>query len=294
MAMLGILLELNPGLVVIRTTGFGQTGPYSALPGFGTLAEAMSGFSHINGSPDGPPTLPPFPLADGVAALTGAFAAMVALWWRDHAGNGRGQVIDLSIYEPLFWLLGPQALIFDQLNIVWGRTGNRVPFASLRNIYLTKDQRWVCISATTQSIAERVMKVVGRRDLLDEPWFTDHEGRLQHADELDRIVQEWIEQHTCEEALSRFAKYEAALAPVFSIEDIFQDPHYEARGTVAAIEHPILGSLRMPDVIPRLSLTPGRIRHTGPGLGEHNQEIFVNELGISRSELVELEEQGVI
>ena len=178
--------------MIVRTTGFGQTGPYSHLPGFGTLAESISGFAHINGWPDRPPALPPLALGDGIAALTGCSAAMFALWWREHGGEGKGQVIDLSIYEPLFWVLGPQALVYDQLGIVQGRTGNRAPFTAPRNAYLTKDGRWLGLSASAQSIAERVMRIVGRPDLIEEPWFADHMGRIEHVDELDEIIQGWI------------------------------------------------------------------------------------------------------
>jgi crotonobetainyl-CoA:carnitine CoA-transferase CaiB-like acyl-CoA transferase len=288
------LHELNPGLVVVRTSGFGQTGPYSGLPGFGTLAESVSGYAYINGWPDGPPTLPPFALADGVAALTGTFAAMFALWWREHGGGGRGQVIDLAIYEPLFWILGPQALLYDQLGIVQERTGNAAPFTAPRNAYQAKDGRWLGLSASAQSIAERVMKIVGREDLVAEPWFSDHTGRLEHAGELDAIIQDWIGRHTTEEVLAAFAEHEAAIAPVNSIADIFHDPQFAARGTITTVEHPALGAIRMQNVIPSLMGTPGRIRHPGPELGEHNEEVYVRQLGLTEAELAELQEQGIV
>jgi formyl-CoA transferase len=289
-----VLLAANPGLVMVRTTGFGQTGPYRSLPGFGTLAESISGFAHINGWPDKPPALPPFALGDGIAALTGCAAAMFALWWREHGGDGRGQVIDLSIYEPLFWLLGPQALVYDQLGVVQGRTGNRAPFTAPRNAYQTKDGRWLGLSASAQSIAERVMRIVGREDIVSEPWFGDHIGRLEHVDELDEIIQEWIGRRTAEEVLERFAEAEAAIATIYSIEDIVRDPQYLARETITRVPHPKLGSILMQNVIPRLSETPGRIDHAGPELGEHNEEIYLGELGLSRQELADLDEAGVV
>ncbi|MEZ5099883.1 MAG: CoA transferase [Thermoleophilia bacterium] len=289
-----VLHEINPGLVIVRTTGFGQTGPYAKLPGFGTLAESISGFAYINGWPDKPPALPPFALGDGVAALTGTFSAMFALWWREHGGNGRGQVIDLSIYEPLFWLLGPQSLIYDQLGIVQERTGNAAPFTAPRNAYQAKDGRWLGLSASAQSIAERVMHIVGRPELVDEPWFANHAGRIEHAEELDAIIQGWIGERTTEEVLAAFAESEGAIAPIYSIADIFQDPQYAARDTITTIEHPQLGPLRMPNVIPRMTGTPGRIRHPGAALGEHNHEIFVGELGVSEQEFAELKAEGVI
>jgi crotonobetainyl-CoA:carnitine CoA-transferase CaiB-like acyl-CoA transferase len=288
------LHELNPGLVIVRTSGFGQTGPYRNLPGFGTLAESISGYAYMNGWPDGPPTLPPFALADGVASLTGAYAVMFALWWREHGGNGQGQVIDLSIYEPLFWILGPQPLVYDQLGIVQERTGNAAPFTAPRNVYRAKDGRWLGLSASAQSIAERLMKIVGRGDLVDEPWFRDHTGRLEHADELDAIIQEWIGRHTTEEVLAAFAEHEAAIAPINSIADILEDPQYAARETITTVEHPTLGPLKMQNVIPRLDETPGRIDHPGPELGAHNREVYVGELGLSDEELAELAEQGIV
>ena len=290
----GDLHALNPGLVIVRTTGFGQTGPYAQRPGFGTLAEAISGFAYINGWPDKPPALPPFALGDGIAALTGTFAAMFALWWRAHEGEGRGQVIDLSIYEPLFWLLGPQASIYDQLGVVPERTGNAAPFAAPRNAYRARDGRWLGLSGTTQSVAERVMRIVGRADLIDEPWFVDHTGRLEHADLLDEVIQAWIGERTTEEVLAAFEEHEGAIAPIYSIADIVEDPHYLARETVTTVSHPQLGPLLMQDVIPRLSETPGRIDHPGPTLGEHNAEILSGELGLTADELAALAADGVI
>ena len=287
-----VLHERNPGLVIVRTTGFGQTGPYATRPGFGTLAESISGYAHINGFPDGPPTLPPFALGDGVAALTGAFAAIAALRWRERGGTG--QVIDLSIYEPLFSVLGPQALIYDQLGVVQGRTGNRAPFTAPRNAYRTKDGRWLGLSGSAQSIAERVMRICGREDLIDEPWFADHMGRLEHVDELDAIIQGWIGERTTEEVLDAFAESEGAIAPIYSIEDIVKDPQYAARETITRVSHPRLGSILMQNVVPRLTETPGRIDHPGPELGEHNDEIYRGRLGLTEAELAELKESGIV
>jgi len=287
-----VLHELNPGLVMVRTTGFGQTGPYARRPGFGTLAESMSGYAHINGFPDGPPTLPPFALGDGVAALTGAFAAMSALWWREHGGTG--QAIDLSIYEPLFWILGPQASVYDQLGIVQNRTGNRAPFTAPRNAYQSKDGRWLGLSGSSQSIAERVMRLVGRPELVDEPWFGDHEGRLAHQDELDDAISAWIAERDSDEVIRAFEEQSAAIAPVLSIADIFEDPQFIARDTITTVEHPVLGPLKMQNVITRLGATPGQIRSCGPDLGAHNQEVLGGELGFDQSELDELADSGVI
>ncbi len=288
------LRVVNPRLVMVRTSGFGQTGPYKERPGYGTLAEAMSGFAHINGYPDGPPTLPPFALGDTVCALFGTFATMFALYHRDAKGANEGQVVDLSIYEPLFWILGPQTLVYDQLGIVQGRTGNRTPFGAPRNAYQARDGRWLGLSASSQSIAERVVRLVGREDLIGEPWFRDHTGRLAHADELDAIIGRWIGERDSEEVLQAFAQFEAAIAPIYSIADIVLDPQVQARETITTAEHPKLGKVRLQNVIPRLSKTPGRIRHLGPELGEHNHEIFVEELGYPEEELAKWKKEGAI
>ncbi len=287
-----VLKEINPNLVMVRTTGFGQTGPYATRAGFGTLAESMSGYAHINGQPDGPPTLPPFALADSIAALAGAFSVMSALWWRDHGGTG--QFIDLAITEPMFWILGPQASVYDQLGVVQTRTGNRAPFTSPRNAYQAKDGRWLGMSASSQSTAERVMTLVGRADVIDEPWFVDHAGRLQHQDELDDAISAWIAARDTHEVISEFERVGAAIAPVNTIEDIFADPQFQSRDYITTVEHPKLGPLRMQNVLTRLSESPGRIRSVGPDLGSSNREILQDLLGYSDADLVKLEEAGVI
>jgi formyl-CoA transferase len=287
-----VLHEINPNLVMVRTTGFGQTGPYATRPGFGTLAESMSGYAHMTGFPDGPPTLPPFALGDGVAAMTGAWAVMMALWWRDRGGTG--QVIDLSIYEPLFWILGPQASVYDQLGLVQGRTGNRAPFTSPRNAYLSKDGVWLGVSASAQSIAERVMRLVGREDLVEQPWFANHTGRLEHQDELDEPIAAWIAARDADEVVAAFEEVQAAISPVMSIAEIFEDPQFAARETITTVDHPKLGPLKMQNVIPRLGATPGSIRSCGPDLGSSNREVLQGELGYSDDELAALAERGVI
>ena len=287
-----VLSAINHRLVMVRTTAFGQKGPYSHRPGFGTLAEAMSGFAAINGEPDGPPTLPPFALADGVASMIGAYATMVALFNRDR--TGKGQMIDLAIYEPLFWLLGPQALVYDQLGVVQGRTGNRAPFTSPRNTYKAKDGRWLALSASSQSIAERTMMIIGRPDLIEKPWFSDHLGRLENQDELDEAIGLFIAERSTEEVLTAFEKGDAAIAPIYDIADIMNDPQFIERKTIVSVEHPKLGPLMMPNVIPTLSETPGSIRSCGPELGEHNRQILVEQLGYSERDLSELESDGII
>ncbi len=286
------LLAINPGLVMVRTTAFGQDGPYSHLPGFGTLAEAMSGFAYINGWPDSPPTLPPFALGDGVAALTGVYAAMMALWERQR--TGLGQVVDLSITEPLFSLLGPQATVYDQLGIVQERTGNAAPFTAPRNAYRAKDGRWLALSGSAQSIAERVAVLVGREDWLEEEWYQSHTGRLAHVEELDREIGAWIGEHTTEEVLAEFAKYEGAIAPVYSIADVFTDPQFQFRETIVKVDHPELGPVAMANVVPRLTRTPGRIKFPGQSkVGADNEGVY-GELGLGEADVAALRADEII
>ncbi|MFQ5894810.1 MAG: CaiB/BaiF CoA transferase family protein [Nitrospinota bacterium] len=286
------LHALNPRLVVARTTGFGQKGPYARRPGFGTLAESMSGFAHITGLPDGPPTLPPFALADGISALCGTFAVLIALYHRDLRG-GEGQEVDIAIYEPIMTVLGAQPIVYDQLGVIQGRTGNRTPFSSPRNAYRCKDGRWVAISASSPTIFPRVMAAVGRPDLAEDPRMQTHAGRLRHGDELDAAIGGWIAEHTLEETVDHFAEFEGALAPIYDVAQIFEDPHFRFRETITAVPDEELGPVRMQNVIPRLPGTPGRIRWAGQPKGRFNQEVY-GKLGYTAEDLKRLEEEGVI
>ena len=285
------LAAINPRLILARVTGFGQFGPYAHRPGFGTLAEAMSGFAHITGQPDGPPTLPPFGLADGIAALATACAILMALRVRD--STGRGQVIDLAIIEPILTVLGAQPTVYDQLGIVQQRMGNRSANNAPRNTYRTAEGKWVAVSTSTQPVAERVMRLVGRPDVIAEPWFATGHGRAAHADELDAAVGRWIAERSLDEVVSAFEQAEAAVAPIYDVADVLADPQYQALQSIVTVADPELGPLKMQNVLFRLSDTPGRIRTTGPRLGEHNAEVF-GRLGIDAEGLADLARQGVI
>ncbi|MFK4689313.1 CaiB/BaiF CoA transferase family protein [Streptomyces pristinaespiralis] len=285
------LSAANPRLVLARVTGFGQFGPYSHRPGFGTLAEAMSGFAAATGEPEGPPTLPPFGLADSVAALATAYAVMTALAAR--ATTGRGQVVDMAIIEPILAVLGPQALWYDQLGYIQPRTGNRSRNNAPRNIYRTADGSWLAVSTSAQSVAERVMHLVGRPELVDEPWFATGTGRAEHADELDDAVGGWIARRTRDEVVDAFEKAEAAVAPVYDISDVMDDPQYQALGTITEVPDPELGTLRMQNVIFRLSETPGRIRWAGRPHGADTEEVLT-ELGLTPTDITALRTQGAL
>jgi formyl-CoA transferase len=286
-----VLHEINPGLVLARVTGFGQVGPYRNRPGFGTLAEAMSGFAAVTGEPDGPPTLPPFGLADGVAALATAFGIMTALRVRER--TGRGQILDMAIIEPLLTLLGPQVIAYDQLGVLQPRTGNRSVNNAPRNTYRCADGRWVAVSTSAQSIAERVMRLVGRPDLVDEPWFASGATRAEHADELDAAVGGWIAERDRDEVVTAFEKAEAAVAPIYTAADVLVDPQFAALGSIVTIDDEELGPVRFQNVPFRLSETPGRVRSTGPRLGQHTAEVLAR-YGVDADRLTALRGAGAV
>nr|WP_218882812.1 CoA transferase [Spinactinospora alkalitolerans] len=267
-----VLSEINPRLILARVTGFGQFGPYAKRPGFGTLAEAMSGFAAITGEPDGPPTLPPFGLADGIAALTTAYAVMTAVHAREH--TGRGQVVDLAITEPILTVLGPQPTVYDQLGALQQRQGNRSSNNAPRNTYRTADGGWVAVSTSAQSIAERVMRLVGRPDLIEEPWFASGAERARHADELDEAVGAWIAERDRAEVVAAFEEAQAAVAPIYDVRDVLDDPQFRALDTITTVDDPELGPMRMQNVLFRLSETPGAITSTGPALGADTAEVL--------------------
>lgn len=283
------LSAANPRLILTRVTGFGQFGPSAHRSGFGTLAEAMSGFAALTGEPDAPPTLPPFGLADSIAGLATAYAVMTALAARERTGEG--QVVDMALIEPMLLALGPQPTWYDQLGYVQERTGNRSANNAPRNTYRTADGTWVAVSTSAQSIAERVMHLVGRPDLIDEPWFATGADRARHADVLDKAVGDWIARHTRADVLAAFEKAEAAVAPIQDVRDVMTDPQYAALGTITTVDDPELGPLRMQNVLFRLSATPGTIRWAGRPHGADSAEILTG-LGLSPAELAALREEG--
>lgn len=285
------LSAANPRLVLARVTGFGQFGPYARRAGFGTLAEAMSGFAATTGEPDGPPTLPPFGLADSVAALATAYAVMTALAGRDRTGEG--QVVDLAIIEPMLAVLGPQLLWYDQLGYVQPRTGNRSVNNAPRNTYRTADGKWLAVSSSAQSVAERVLRLVGRPELVTEPWFATGTGRAQHADEIDEAVGSWIARHDRDAVVAAFEEAQAAVAPIYDVRDVLADPQFTALGTVAEVEDGELGPLRMQNVLFRLSGTPGAIRWPGRPHGADTDDVLT-ELGLAEREIETLRETGAL
>jgi len=290
-----VLHELNPRLVLVRVTGFGQTGPYRDRAGFGTLAEAMSGFAAITGEPDGPPTLPSMGLADSIAGITAVSATMMALWHRDQpGGSGEGQMIDVSLLEPIMCAVGPGPTVWDQLGELQERTGNRSTSNAPRNTYLTSDGRWLAISTSATSIAERVMRLVGHPEVLDEEWFSSASGRAEHVDLLDGHVAAWIGERTEAEVTAAFDEARAAVAPVYTAADLVADPQVRALDMITTVDDTDLGPMKMQNVLFRMSATPGSIRSTGPGTIGADTDAVLGGIGISEDTLTALRHRGVI
>jgi succinyl-CoA--D-citramalate CoA-transferase len=287
------LAEINPRLVMVRVSGFGQTGPYAKRGGYGTIAEAFSGIPSFTGFPDKPPTLPGFPMADSVASTFAAMSAMFAIYNRDHS-TGRGQEIDVSLYEPLFRLVEAQVIGFDQLGIVKQRQGNRLAEDSPRNTYETSDGRWIGISASSQRTFERLAAAIDMPHLIDDPRFVDNSSRCANDVALDEVIAAWFKQRTSDDVMALFNKADVVAGPVLNIGDIVKDPHYIARQNIVSVPDNDFGHVRMQGVVPRFAETPGAVRHTGGALGADNCAIFIDELGLSEGELAALQAEGVI
>ncbi|MFQ6143868.1 CaiB/BaiF CoA transferase family protein [Streptomyces seoulensis] len=267
-----VLLKANPDLVVTRVTGFGQDGPYANRPGFGTLAEAMSGLAAMSGERDGPPLLPAFPLADVMAGVQAACATLIALHARRRIG--RGQVADVSITEAMIAAMGAQVTAYDKLGVIPRRVGSGSDNNAPRNVYRCADGRWVAVSAPARSVAERVVRLVGRPELAGEPWFASGRGRVSHRAVLDDALGEYIGRFRRDEVIAAFEHAGAAVAPIYEVDDVLRDPHFVARQATVAVADDELDSVRMPNVAFRLSETPGRIRWPGPRLGEHTDDVL--------------------
>jgi len=281
----------NPGLIIVRITGFGQDGPYRDRPGFGTLVEAMSGFASKNGFDDRPPVLPPLAMADMVAGLYGAYGVMVALRVVEH--GGRGQVIDLPLLEPMVSVLGPDAAIFRVTGEMPKRTGSRSLTTSPRNVYRTKDARFIAISASMQVMAERVFRAIGKPEMIDDPRFRTNTDRVRNIDECDGAVAEFIAARTLAENMAIFEKAEVTANPVYEIDQLLDDSHVQERGVIVETPDADAGSVLMHNVIPRLSETPGRLRTAAPALGQDTRAVL-ESIGCNTARIDALAAEGVI
>ena len=287
------LRAVNDKIVMLHITGYGLSGPKSERPGFGTLGEAMSGFANITGEENGPPTLPPFMLADGVASLNAAYAVMMALYHRDVHG-GPGQLIDVNLIDPLARLLEQTLLSYDQLGLVPERAGNRWDISAPRNTYRTADGKWLAMSGSSPALALRVFRAIGRHDLLEDADFSDPQRRLARAREVDAVVADWVATKTLSEAMDAFDAHEVAAAPVYDIGDLVADEQLTHREVFISIDDQQLGPMTVQAPVPRFSSASGTVGHLGPRLGEHNTEVYGELLGMTPDEIDDLHARGVL
>ncbi|MDP6364982.1 MAG: CoA transferase [Nitrospinota bacterium] len=282
-----ILSEINPRIIMLSITGFGQTGPNKDRPGFGSLAEAYAGFSHINGEADGPPMSPSWGLGDSSTGIGAAFLVMAALYGRECRG-GRGQHIDMAIYEQLFTMLGPQVINYDQLGLIQGRSGSRLSFAVPRNNFKTRDGKWILIAGSNQSIFENICRGLGREDLIEDSRFLDNRARMKNPDALEEELQKTVGKMALDEVMGRLIEYDGAATPINDVKMVTEDPQIIARESVTSVnDEEFGGPVRMQNVVGKLSRTPGSIRHAGPRLGHHNREILIERLGFDEEEVKE-------
>jgi crotonobetainyl-CoA:carnitine CoA-transferase CaiB-like acyl-CoA transferase len=288
------LSAVNPRIVLVSVSGYGQTGPYASRPGYGTVAEAMSGLPSFTGFPDGPPTLSAFPLADSVAAVFALVGLLGAVYERDVRGSGRGQVVDVSLYEPLFRLVESQVIGYDQLGIVKARRGNRIEEDSPRNAYATADGEWIAISASSDRTFARLATAIGRPGLPADPRYRTNADRIANDVELDAIVAAWMVERTAAEVMEQLERCDVVAGRVYTIVDALADPQYRARQTVVSVPDPDFGSVRMPGVVPGLSRTAGTVSWPGGRLGEHTDEVLRELAGLDEAGLAGLRAAGVV
>jgi crotonobetainyl-CoA:carnitine CoA-transferase CaiB-like acyl-CoA transferase len=288
-----VLLKVNPRLILLRVSGYGQTGPYREKGALDRTATAFGGGTFVTGFEDGPPVRTCYAVADYMTAFVGAWSVTMALYWRDARG-GQGQVIDLGLYEPIFRASEATVPAYHRISMIRKRSGNKNPGVVPASNFLAKDGQWVVLNANTDRLWKRLLTAMGREDLLGDPRFASVASRIQNEKEVYQAIEEWVASKTSDEVI---AALDAAMVPaarINSIAELFADPHIAARENIVKLEDPRVGSLAVPGVIPKLSRTPGRIDHLGPNLGEHNEDIYCGLLGLTKTELEELKEQGVV
>jgi succinyl-CoA--D-citramalate CoA-transferase len=287
------LRQMNPGLVFVRVSGYGQTGPYRGKPGFAAVAEAFGGLRNLVGFPDRPPCRVGISLGDSLSGMFSAFGVMMALYHRDVNG-GHGQVVDMALYEGVFALLEGALTEYDQTGFQRTRTGTMMPGFAPSNLYPCRGGQWLVVAANTDGLFRRLCQLMKREELLSDPRFTTQVARGQHREEIDAIVAAWTAEQELPELMAQLEAATIPVGPVYSIEDIVKDPHYLARDMLLTLHDRLLGEIRMPGVVPKLSETPGSVRSTGPALGEHNADVYGTLLGLSAESIADLTARGVI
>lgn len=288
-----VMKEVNPNLIMVRISGYGQTGPYAKKAGFGTPCTAYSGHTYLQGYPDRPPVSPSYSLLDYIAGVYTAFAAVSALYHRDATPNGTGQVVEMGLYESIFRMLEFLIAEYDQNEKIRERSPGLAGHSSPAGTYETKDGKYVVLVCSTDSTFNRLAEAMGRLDMLKNERFYTNAVRLQNDEEVQAIVKGYIKTLTLLELQAILDKHGVPISPILSIADIFNDPHYKARQNIVEVEHPRLGKVKVPGVVPNFSKTPGSIRHRAPELGEHNEEIYLS-LGLSEEEIEQLKQEEVI
>lgn len=286
--------RINPDLTVLRVSGFGQTGPRSRDAGFARVAEAMSGFTYLCGESDRSPLHLGYPIADGMTGVFGAFSIMLALYRRLNDPSARGEEIDLSLYESMHRILEFLVVEYDQTGAVRERSGNRSQYAVPSGVYRTRDERWVSLACSTQSVFERLAHAMDRADLIDNPNYITNAERVTNSEEIEQIVTDWYAANDFAHVSQLLSEKGVAFSLVFTAKDAFEDAHYAARENIISVEDSELGTIRMQGIVPKLRDAPGAVRRAGPALGEHTDEVYAELLGLDAAELTALREKKVI
>lgn len=289
-----VLWAIQPRLVILRATGFGQTGPYRNRPGFARIFEAMGGLTYITGEPDGEPMHAGYPLGDAVGGVFGALGIVAALWKRAKDPNAQGEEIDLSMTEATLRLLEFLAIEHDQLGAVRERSGNANQYSAPAAVYRTKDERWVTLAGSTNALYANNCRAIGRPDLIDDPRFANNAQRVTCMQELNAIFSAWCMQHTLEEVLAAFEREQGTIAPIYSIDQVFADPQMRARDAITSVPDADFGSVRMQNVVPRFVNDPGKVRATGGAIGQDNAEVYGDWLALDAAGQARLKQAGVI
>jgi crotonobetainyl-CoA:carnitine CoA-transferase CaiB-like acyl-CoA transferase len=288
------LKELNPGLIMIRISGYGQDGPYKDKAGFGSIGEAMGGLRYLTGYPDRPPTRVGISIGDSISSLYAVIGALMAVYHRDTKGTGQGQCVDVALYESVFSFMESMLPEYDRTGIIRERTGSTLPGITPSNTYLCKDGKYVVIGANGDGIFKRLMTTIGRSDFAEDRRFINNATRSEHAELLDSTIEEWARSLNLAEVLEILDEAKVPAGSIYSIEDIVSDPHYQARGMIKEVSIEGIGKLKVPGIVPKLSATPGEIEWVGPKLGQHNEEVLTNILGMKKEEIHSLVEKGIV
>ncbi|MGM8211361.1 CaiB/BaiF CoA transferase family protein [Virgibacillus sp. W0430] len=288
------LKQINPRLIMVRISGYGQDGPYSKKPGFGSIGEAIGGLRYLTGYPDRPPTRVGVSIGDSVSSLYGVMSALMAIYHRDVVGTNQGQYVDVALYESVFSLMESLLPEYDYDNHIRERTGSMLPGIAPSNTYVCKDGKYIVIGGNGDSIFKRLMKAIGKEEIGTSAEFASNDLRAKQSEFLDQIIEAWTQTKTLQEAVKILDAYDVPAGPIYNIEDIVNDPHYAARDMIQEVDVDRLGKLKMPGIVPKFSKSPGEIKWAGPKLGEHNEEVYKEILGLSEKALQQLKDDQII